>query len=396
MTGLDKLAAEAAMLAGGQSPEDEVSRQMQICNACRYCESFCAVFPAMTRRLDFDDRTIHYLANLCHNCGACLHACQYAPPHEFAVNVPRAMAAVRTETYVRFAWPASFAAAYRKSGRVTLIVTALCIALFVAIAGANGGLSQALVATGASSTNAAVTPGNFYAVFPHNFMAGVFGVAMLFVVISIAVSTRKFWKTSAEGDNREKTRGAATEATRNALTLRYLDGGHGDGCNDADDRFTLWRRRMHHFTFYGFMLCFASTSVATLYHYALRWPAPYPFTSLPVVLGTLGGLGLVIGPAGLLWLNIRRHPLHAEPRQQTMDRSFIALLLATSITGLALLFFRATAAMPLLLAVHLGIVLALFLLLPYGKFVHATYRCAALLKYAIERRQPSRIRLSSD
>ena len=27
--------------------------QMQICNACRYCETFCAVFPAMTRRLEF-------------------------------------------------------------------------------------------------------------------------------------------------------------------------------------------------------------------------------------------------------------------------------------------------------------------------------------------------------
>ncbi len=68
---------------------------MQICNACRYCEGFCAVFPAMTRRLEFGQADPHYLANLCHNCGACLHACQYAPPHEFAVNVPRAMAEVR-------------------------------------------------------------------------------------------------------------------------------------------------------------------------------------------------------------------------------------------------------------------------------------------------------------
>ena len=393
MTGLDRLTAEAAALAGATSPEGEVARQMQICNACRYCESFCAVFPAMTRRLDFDERTVHYLANLCHNCGACLHACQYAPPHEFAVNVPRAMASVRTETYARFAWPASFASAYRKSGWLTFIVTALCIALFVAIAQGNGARWGGL-----SSSAVAIAPGNFYAIFPHNFMASVFGAAMLFVIVSIAISTRRFWTTSADADDRQKARGtaAAAEATRNALTLRYLDGGHGDGCNDADDRFTLWRRRMHHFTFYGFMLCFASTSVATLYHYAFRWPAPYPFTSLPVVLGTLGGLGLILGPAGLLWLNIRRHPLHAEPRQQAMDRSFIALLLATSITGLALLFLRATAAMPLLLAVHLGIVLALFLLLPYGKFVHAAYRCAALLKYAIERRQPSRIRLSSD
>jgi citrate/tricarballylate utilization protein len=67
---------------------------MQV-NACRYCEGFCAVFPAMTQRLEFGKADINYLANLCHNCGACLHACQYAPPHEFAINVPKAMAEVR-------------------------------------------------------------------------------------------------------------------------------------------------------------------------------------------------------------------------------------------------------------------------------------------------------------
>jgi hypothetical protein len=35
--------------------------------------------------------------------------------------------------------------------------------------------------------------------------------------------------------------------------------------------------------------------------------APYPYLSLPVILGTLGGIGLVIGPAGLLYLNLKRH-----------------------------------------------------------------------------------------
>lgn len=83
--------------------EQEVQRALQICNACRYCESFCAVFAAMTKRLEFNQADIHYLANLCHNCGACLHACQYAPPHEFGVNIPKAMAQVRLETYQEFA-----------------------------------------------------------------------------------------------------------------------------------------------------------------------------------------------------------------------------------------------------------------------------------------------------
>ncbi|PFN80928.1 tricarballylate utilization protein TcuB, partial [Bacillus sp. AFS076308] len=59
---------------------------------------------------------------------------------------------------------------------------------------------------------------------------------------------------------------AALEATANVAKLKYLDGGHGEGCNNADDQFTLWRRRFHHLTFYGFMLCFAATGVATLFH----------------------------------------------------------------------------------------------------------------------------------
>ncbi|EBV3510115.1 tricarballylate utilization protein TcuB, partial [Salmonella enterica subsp. enterica serovar Typhimurium] len=177
------------------------------------------------------------------------------------------------------------------------------------------------------------------------------------------------------------------EASHNALTLKYLDGGHGKGCNEADDAFTLLRRRFHHFTFYGFMLCFAATVVATGYHYVAGWEAPYPFFSLPVMLGTLGGIGLLIGPAGLLWLNLRRSPLHGDARQKPMDRGFILLLFLTSLTGLALLAGRDTSGMGILLALHLGVVMALFLTLPYGKFAHGFFRCAALLKWAVEKRR---------
>jgi len=52
--------------------------------------------------------------------------------------------------------------------------------------------------------------------------------------------------------------------------------------------------------------------------------------------------------------------------------------------------------MALLLAVHLGVVMALFLTLPYGKFAHGIFRCAALLKFAIEKRLPGRLRLGAD
>jgi citrate/tricarballylate utilization protein len=366
--------------------EDEVARVLQICNACRYCEGFCAVFPAMTRRLEFAKADTHYLANLCHNCGACLHACQYASPHEFAVNVPRAMAEVRGQTYAEYAWPPAFGALYRRNGLTVALALAGGLALF---------LVMAIAVTGTLFHRPLA--GNFYAIFPHNLLVAMFGAVFGLAVLALAIGARAFCRHIAEGDGPYRERGAAAaEATRNVLVLKYLDGGHGEGCNDVDDRFTLWRRRFHQVTFYGFMLCFASTSVATLYHYALGQPAPYALTSLPVVLGTLGGVGLLIGPIGLLWMSVQRDPAQGDLKQRPMDRAFIALLLLTSLTGLVLLALRDTGWMALLLAVHLGVVMALFATLPYGKFAHAVYRSAALLKFSLERRLPSRIAVADE
>ncbi|MEI2416461.1 tricarballylate utilization 4Fe-4S protein TcuB [Orrella sp. JC864] len=362
--------------------EAEVARMMQICNACRYCEGFCAVFPAMTRRLEFGKADINYLANLCHNCGACLHACQYAPPHEFAVNVPQAMARVRMQTYTDYAWPAGMGRLYQRNGLTVAMATALALALFLVLAVASAGslLHEPLA-------------GDFYAIFPHNTLVALFGTVFGFSMLALAIGVTRFWRNVSPG---QASGAAVAGAAHDALRLRYLDGGHGKGCNEADDAFTLWRRRFHHFTFYGFMLCFASTSVATLYHYVLGLQAPYPVLSLPVLLGTVGGIGLLIGPAGLLWLNLRRHPEHGDTRQRPMDRGFIALLFVVSLTGLLLLAFRDTSAMGLLLAIHLGTVMALFLTLPYGKFAHGIYRSAALLKWNIEKRKPNPVAAGSD
>ena len=386
MQALEALTRDATALAMGALPtsahEAEVARALQICNACRYCEGFCAVFPAMARRLEFGKADIHYLSNLCHNCGACLHACQYAPPHPFMVNVPRAMAQVRAQTYSDYAWPRALGALYRNNGVTVAVALAAGLGLF---------LSMALAMKG--TLFGAVPGGNFYSLFPHNLLVGMFAPVFLFAVFALCMGVARFWRDVEPG---AANRPALGEATLDVLRLKYLDGGHGQGCNEADDAFSLWRRRFHHLTFYGFMLCFASTSVATLYHYLLGWQAPYALTSLPVALGTLGGVGLLIGPAGLAWLNLRRAPLHGDPAQKTMDLGFIALLFLTSLTGLALMLWRDTPALGLLLAVHLGVVMALFLTLPYGKFAHGFYRAAALLKWTIEKRLPAKLRLGSD
>ena len=148
--------------------------------------------------------------------------------------------------------------------------------------------------------------------------------------------------------------------------------------------------------FYGFMLCFAATSVATIYHYLLGLHAPYALNSLPVILGTLGGIGLVIGPVGLLYLNFQRDPAHGDRSQKPMDRAFILLLLLISISGLGLLAYRDTVSMSIWLVIHLGFVMGLFLTMPYGKFAHGFYRLAALLKNSIEKRQKNHLQFGAD
>lgn len=397
---LQALGQEAQSLATGKiipilpaatetAAETEVARTLQICNACRYCEGFCAVFPAMTRRLEFGKADVHYLANLCHNCGACLHACQYAPPHEFGINIPQAMATVRGQTYADYAWPPALGRLYQRNGLTLSLALAAGLFLFLALAVALRG--------GAARLWSGELGNNFYHLFPHNLLVGIFAPVFLFVVFALFMGVRRFWK-----DVKPATSGvdvsapAAAEATQDVLRLKYLDGGHGEGCHNEDDEYTLKRRHFHHLTFYGFLLCFAATALGTVYHYAFGWAAPYELPSLPKLLGALGGIGLMAGTAGLWHLNRSRHPLHGDAKQKPMDLGFIALLFLVAASGMLLWLARATPALALLLCLHLGAVIALFATLPYGKFAHGVFRTAALLRHNTEKRQPSPIGLGAD
>ena len=343
----------AANLAEGE-------RLMTICNACRYCEGYCAVFPAMERRLTFTPGDLRYLANLCHNCAECYYACQYAPPHEFAVNVPQVLAQIRSDSYRHYAWPKPLRTLFTRAGLL------LWIAAAAAIAAAIRTLSGRV----------------FYDVIPHAGMVAIFLAVSAFILTAHVAGFLRFWRDTGESLARFLKPSALLKAGRDALALANLSSG-GAGCTYPDQRHSQARRIFHHFTFYGFLLCFASTTVAAIDH-AMGFIAPHPYISAPVILGTLGGIGLLIGPVGLYLLKRKRDPAIADPTQDGSDKMFLGLLFVTSLSGLALLVLRETSAMPLLLVVHLMIVLLLFVTLPYGKFVHGIYRSAALVKSALE------------
>ena len=356
----------------------EADRQLTICNACRYCEGYCAVWPAMELRRTFKESDILYLSNLCFDCRACYYACQFAPPHQFAVNIPEIFSQIRVETYQDYSWPRSLARMVKSSAKASVIITAVCVVAVVLLV---------LLAQGpAVLFGTHVGEGAFFRVVPFVAMVLPAAAISLYVLVIFTFGIIRFWRDTRGSPDELVDWAAFKKASADAFGMRYLKG-DGSGCNYPNEQFAHSRRIFHQLTFYGFLLDLASTTVAAIYHDMLGWESPYALTSIPVVLGTLGGIGLLVGTAGLLylkWLSDRRP---SDGTMMQMDVSFILVLFLTTLTGMLLLAFRETAAMGTLLAIHLGVVAAFFLMIPYGKLAHVVYRYSALVRNAIEQRR---------
>lgn len=347
----------------------EARRQAEICNACRYCEGYCSVFPAMHADRAFSDGDITQLANLCHNCRGCYYACQYTAPHEFDLNLPKALAEVRQDSWKAHTWPAGFGDLFGRSGLAIAVGLVLCFAVIFAIA-------QAMRPESGDG---------FYAYMSHGLMVAIFTPAFLLPLAVVALSLRTYWKSVGGGAFRLVD---LWEAVRSAGQMKNLKGGHGDGCNFEDeDRFSHARRHFHQATLYGFLLCFASTSSGTVLHYGFGLEAPYGLFSLPKLFGVPGGILLCIGTAGLAWLKTKADRSLGAPAAWGGEMAFVLLLFFVSFSGLALYAATGTAAVQTLLAIHLGSVLAFFLLTPYSKMVHGFFRMAALTRDAMLKRQ---------
>ena len=344
-------------------PVAEARRQVEICNACRYCEGFCAVFPAITRQKVFADGDITQLANLCHNCRGCYYACQYTAPHAFELNLPAALGAARAESWERFAWPGGLAALFQRRGTALAAALVLACALMVlALAALPGGGE------------------GFYAYLGHGAMVLIFLPAFLLPLAALGIGLRRYWSETGGG---AVTLGDIGAAARSAATLGNLGGGQGQGCNfEAEERFSDERRMAHHAVMWGFLLCFASTVSGTILHYAFASPAPYGFFSAPKLLGVPGGLLLTLGCAGMLVLKGKADPALGTPGRASGEWAFVWLLGGVGLSGLLLYGLRESVLTGPLLALHLGSVLTLFLLTPYSKIAHGFYRFAALLREA--------------
>jgi citrate/tricarballylate utilization protein len=352
----------------------EADRQFTICNACRFCEGICAVFPAMELRTAFDTGDVSYLANLCHDCGACLQACPFSDPHEFAIDIPALMTDARADTYERFAWPRGAWALLTRPG-APLAIAVAGFTFFALVALTNAGSQQVFrTHTGADA---------FYSVVPFLWILIPAVAASLYALAAMLIGVSGFARETGAGVRPFLSLAIHRRAAGDALRLEYLKGG-GGGCPYPVGDGPGTRRLLHSLVFYGFLCTFAATAVAAFEQDILGIHPPYPVVSAPVVLGTVGGLGILAGGAGFMLIARRRTRTRANAAMFRLNRAFTTLLLASALTGLLVLVLRATPLMGSVLVLHLGVLAALFLTFPYGKFVHWMYRYAALVQFRIE------------
>ncbi|MCI3275303.1 tricarballylate utilization 4Fe-4S protein TcuB [Streptomyces cylindrosporus] len=328
---------------------DEARRQLTVCNSCRYCAGYCPVWPALELRPAPERRDITHLANLCHDCGDCLSACMYAPPHEFAVAPPSVFADVRKDTYRRYVWPR------RAPGRLGTGIAFAAVCLVLAL------LSRLFTGRW---FGAADRPGDPYEVLPHVPLLIAVGVPGVWALAVFGWAALRYWR-DIHGRLADLFRPRAWRTTFvQAVQLRHMEGG-GAGCEVPG------RRGFHLVLLYGFGLCAVSTTAAALLQNVLGAQPPYSWVSVPVISGGVGGIAMLVGGTGL-WV-------------RGGGSGFLWSLLVLAATGMLTLLLRETVAFGPLLLLHVAAVVTAFGTAPYSKFVHWIFRMLSIHHDNLER-----------
>ncbi|MGI0090383.1 MAG: tricarballylate utilization 4Fe-4S protein TcuB [Nitrososphaerales archaeon] len=348
---------------------DEVARQLRVCNACRYCEGYCAVWPAMERRTAFEEKDVIFLANLCYNCRDCYSACPFTPPHEFNINIPQAMSEVRLQTYQKQTAPEVTSSLFKRPGRAaSLFATLSIIALFL-FSSAIGNPSRLISTQGGL--------GSFYVIIPYWIIIVAGFTSGAYVLLAYFLEIRTFCiKMHGSFADFFKPK-IVWLAAMDALKHTYFKGG-GTGCRYPNEKGSYSFLSLHMMVFYGFLSAIVSTILAGVYQDYLGILPPYGLATPPVIFGILGGGLMIAGTSVLLYFKVISEKAPAFRKMFNLDAAFLITLDLVSITGFLTLVLRSTSALGVIFIIHLGLVLSLFLTAPYGKFVHFIYRFAAL------------------
>lgn len=349
----------------------EAERQLNVCNSCRYCEGYCPVWPALELRTELTRGDFSHLANLCHDCHDCFNACMYTAPHEFALNPPAIFTQIRERTYSDYIWPHRDVEQKRRFGRVALLVAvayALLITVSLITHRGHGLLSDVK---------------SVYQVIGHQLLIALMTVAAAWSVGVTLSALARYWKDT-HGELRDLTNRFAWTTTLSQAARLSHQSGAGLGCSYESDLPSMKRRFAHQLTMYGFLLTFLSTVAAAVEEDFVGVQPPYPYLSLPVIAGLLGGVIAIVGCTALMSLKRRSDSALTTSTMRRADYGLLWALIALMATGLLTLFTRSTPFFGLALLLHLSIVIVSFCIVPYTKFMHWTFRVLAIYKNNLE------------
>ena len=129
------------------------------------------------------------------------------------------------------------------------------------------------------------------------------------------------------------------DAVKASASMRHLGGDSASdvisapGCPNGDDQSSNLRRIYHQLTMYGFLLCLPQHRLVRSIIMGLVG-GPLWLFRIASGLGTVGGIILCIGTAGLFFEKRRLHPAVKHESGLGMDYAFIVSLFLVSFTGL--------------------------------------------------------------
>jgi len=333
---------------------NEGIRQLTICNACRYCEGYCAVWEAIELKSFLNKSDAIHLANLCHDCRDCYYACPFnEPEHEYALNIPKALGNIRSVSYSTFVKPKIMRHVLESSPFVIyilVILSAFATLAFPILYYGLSGFSQIPFV---------------HLITPEEFKVITLSVYAYTLILWI-FEGYSYWKTIKEGSSLS-LRGTLNGIFEVLAHKNFMGG--GTGCKVPGERSTFLRAILHILVFYGFIVALISISV---------YPEFDPLVSFSYM---SAALAISIGAVGLTLLHIVDKKQIRSPELSKIDYPFTSLLILIGITGIPIFFLHSGFWLNFDFLYHDALVLILFLLAPFSKFIHPVFRLISLIKY---------------
>jgi quinone-modifying oxidoreductase subunit QmoC len=361
------------------------------CYQCATCSSVCELAPAnapfprrqvLMAQWGLEDQLVADPGPwLCHQCNDCSVRC----PRE--VNPGDVMSAVRAMAVEKLAFPGFLGSMVGNVNKTWPLLVITPIVFWFALLIAITGLGEI---DGHNTLEPSALLGQFFwdSYVPHSLIYIVYFAATGWVALALFVQGSKFWKMLGTKQKRNGTLIGALVGVFVSIALhsKFASCDHG-----------VPKRRWGHFLLmWGFVGAAVTSGWAVVYLYGdtifFSWffkIFPFEKPGYPVeithwvkLLGNASAIALVVGGL-LLWINRRTTGDKLVGSTNPFDRFFLWVVLAVIGTGVFTEVLRFVPGISPMIGfgvyiLHLGIVLCLFLTLPYSKFAHILYRTLAM------------------